>query len=129
MVVMFLQNKFSFTFTLHELDIPIRSLRSYIYEPLYVFDMIYDSKFLNTATWPQSFSTPLHLAWQPVPCGWLYYDCFTLCVSYCVMCWWVYVGVFWQLCGCFVIRVLVFTMFLYCLVYVYLFLFVLSVLV
>jgi hypothetical protein len=37
------------------------------------------------------------------------------------------VCVFWQLCGCFVIYVIVFTVFLFCFIYVYLLLFVTSV--
>ena len=72
---------------------------------------------------------------------WLYCDYFiwyvscTFVVTCFVMCGWVYVGVFWHLCGCLVICVLVFTVFcivctefVCCFVYVYLFLFVLSVL-
>ena len=49
-----------------------------------------------------------------------------VCVVVC-MCWFCNVWVFSQLCGCLVICVLVFTVFLYCSVHEYLFLLVTSV--
>jgi len=95
-------------------------------------------KFLGT-------KVPCTLGWPYNGGTWLYCDYFIWCVSCTVvvltcfvMCWYVYVGVFWQLCGwfgnmatCFdcVLFCFVCTVFFYCFVYVYLFLFVLSVLV